>query len=114
MNKIQILAIGHNEEILQTVLRLINANTEWEGTGTTNDEKAIELFHHRKFDIVLLGGGINSQDEMKLRTLFVKQNPQITIIQHFGGGSGFLANEIQAALEKNADGNFNVIDNPFR
>lgn len=113
MKKIQILAIGHNDEILQTVLRLINSNNEWEGTGTSDNETAIELFHHRKFDIVLLGGGINAQDEIKLRTVFVKQNPHITIIQHFGGGSGLLANEIQAALEKNADGNFNVIDNPF-
>lgn len=113
MNKIQILVIGHNQDILQTVLRLINENKKWEAVGTTNDEKAIELFHHHNFDLVILGGGISEQDEQKLRAVFTKQNPDISIIQHFGGGSGLLENEIRSAMEHNAEGNFNVIDNPF-
>jgi hypothetical protein len=64
--------------------------------------------------LALLGSGISEEAENKLRKIFTHQNPQIKIIQHFGGGSGLLSNEIEAALADNANGNFNVIDNPFK
>ncbi len=114
MQKIQILVICNNEEILQTILRLINNNETWKATGSSNAENAIELFHQHLFDLVLLGSGINDAEENKIRKIFVHQNLQIKIIQHFGGGSGLLSNEIEAALTDNESGNFNVIDNPFQ
>ena len=113
MKKIQILVICNHEEILQTILRLINNNEQWVAIGTGADERAIELFHQHVFDLVLLGSGISEASENKLRKIFVHQNPELKIIQHFGGGSGLLSNEIYAALSDNANGNFNVIDNPF-
>ena len=64
------------------------------------DEEAIELFQNRKFDIVLLGGGIEEESEKKLRSLFLFQDPEISIVQHFGGGSGLLSNEIRETLDK--------------
>ena len=77
MNKIQILVIGRNADILQTVVRLINKNDNWTATGTSDDETAIELFHHQLYDLVLLGGGIEANSEIKLRTIFTQQNPAI-------------------------------------
>ncbi|MDB5108892.1 MAG: hypothetical protein JWR67_6, partial [Mucilaginibacter sp.] len=41
MSKIEILVIGRHPEILQTVLRLVNNNAEWNATGTATDEEAI-------------------------------------------------------------------------
>jgi DNA-binding NtrC family response regulator len=114
MQKVQILVICHHEEILQTILRLINNNEKWQAVGTADDEKAVELFHQHQFNLVLLGSGISDEAENKLRKIFTHQNPQIKIIQHFGGGSGLLSNEIEAALTDNKNGNFNVIDNPFK
>jgi hypothetical protein len=114
MKKIQILVICNHEEILQTILRLINNNEKWEAMGTGAEERAIELFHQHTFDLVLLGSGISEESENKLRKIFLHQNPEIMVIQHFGGGSGLLSNEIQAALSNNESGNFNVIDNPFK
>jgi DNA-binding NtrC family response regulator len=113
MNKIQILVIGRDAGILQTVVRLVNKNEQWNATGTGEDETAIELFHQHTYDLVLLGGGIASDSELKLRKIFTLQNPDIKIIQHWGGGSGLLENEIQSALENNEGGNFNIVDNPF-
>jgi DNA-binding NtrC family response regulator len=113
MNKIQILVIGKDADILQTVVRLVNKNEQWNATGTGEDETAIELFHQHPYDLVLLGGGIASGSELKLRKIFMLQNPDIKIIQHWGGGSGLLENEIQSALENNEGGNFNIVDNPF-
>jgi DNA-binding NtrC family response regulator len=114
MQKIQILVICHHEEILQTILRLINKNEKWAAIGASKDEKAVELFHQQAFDLVLLGSGISGESENRLRRIFTHQNPQLKIIQHFGGGSGLLTNEIEAALSNNERGNFNVIDNPFK
>lgn len=114
MSKIQILVIGREADILQTVLRLINKNDKWNATGTSEDETAIELFHQHPHDLVLLGGGIEAASEIKLRKIFTLQDPDIKIIQHWGGGSGLLENEINAALDNNEEGNFNIVDNPFK
>ncbi len=107
--KIQILAIGRQQEILQTVLRLLNKNEAWSGTGVLTDEKAIELFQRRHFDIVLLTNGIEEMSELKLRSLFLFQQPEIIFIQHYGGGSGLLSNEIESALQAKAQQNKPVI-----
>ena len=114
MQKIHILVICQHEEILQTILRLINHNERWDAIGASDAEKAVELFHQHAFDLVLLGSGISNESENKLWKLFTHQNPHIKIIHHFGGGSGLLSNEIEAALSNNDGGNFNVIDNPFK
>ena len=113
MKKIEILVFGKHSEILNTVLRLINANHNWQAEGTTEAEKVIEKCHINTYDILLLGGGIPPKEENKIRAILRKLLPELKIIQHFGGGSGLLSNEIQAALSNNQATNFNVVDNPF-
>jgi hypothetical protein len=96
--KIQILAIGRHAEILQTVVRLINNNPEWNATGTGTDDEAILEFSAQPYKLVLLGGGIEKESEDRLCTAFKALNPDIIIVQHYGGGSGLLAAEIYQAL----------------
>ncbi|WP_200837092.1 response regulator receiver protein [Dyadobacter sp. 3J3] len=98
--KVNILAIGRHEEILETVLRIINKSENWIAQGALTDEKAIALFEEQKFDIVLLSGGIKEECEAELRATFTQKDPEIIIIQHYGGGSGLLSNEIIYALSK--------------
>lgn len=96
----EILIIGRDESILQTVVRLVNNDPEWVGTGAATDEDAIEKFHHHHFDVVLLTNGIGDEEEKKLRKIFTHQDAGIIIIQHYGGGSGLLQSEIREALDK--------------
>ncbi|PZR09980.1 MAG: hypothetical protein DI539_21565 [Flavobacterium psychrophilum] len=98
MNKINILYTGRHPEILETVVRLINQNENWKGYGAADNEKAINLFKTINFAIVLLGCGIPENEEKQLRDAFYKINPKCSIVQHYGGGSGLLSNEIHAAL----------------
>ena len=98
--KINILVIGRHQEILETVLRIINKSENWIAQGTQTDEEAISLFAQQKFDIVLLCGGIAEESEAALRTVFTEKDPEIIIIQHYGGGSGLLSNEIMHALSQ--------------
>lgn len=97
--KTQILVIGRHEEILQTVLRLINKNEDWEAKGSLEDSEAIRLFDQFNFDIVLLSSGISENCEDVLCNYFRDKKPGIIIIQHYGGGSGLLSNEILQALQ---------------
>jgi hypothetical protein len=96
--KTEILAIGRNSEIMQTLLRLINKNEDWNATGALTVEEAIRVFERVQIDIVLLSNGIDEDSENRLRTAFRSKNPGIIIIQHYGGGSGLLSNEILQAL----------------
>lgn len=104
--KINILYIGKHVEIMQTVVRLINNNENWAGTGTTDYTEARELFAGNAFDVVLLGCGIDEEDELLLRAFFTQHNPAAKVVQHYGGGSGLLYNEIAIVLGGGTTPNF--------
>lgn len=99
MQKAQILVIGRNPEILAVVERLINSNPQWQATACLTDDLALDACDHQSFDLVLIGGGVDEQDEANLRTEIAKRRPGTKIIQHYGGGSGLLATEIRMGLE---------------
>ncbi|MES2275132.1 MAG: hypothetical protein V4592_03855 [Bacteroidota bacterium] len=98
MKKVEILAVCSHPEILQTVIRLINNNPAWNGSGATNEQQALAYFTERPFDVVLLGSGMDKRSEDELRPLFMALNPQVKFVQHYGGGSGLLTGEIYEAL----------------
>lgn len=113
MEKIQILGIGRDPVVLQKLLRFINENPKWEGTGTVDDESAIEIFHQRKYDIVLLIDAPGEESEKKFRSLFSFNNPDIIFIKHSGDSAGLLASEIQEALDSKKN-KINVVDDVFK
>jgi hypothetical protein len=98
LKKVNILYIGRHQEILDTVVRLLNKNEQWQGFGALTDEQAESIFLQNEMDIILLGPGIEPDSENNLCSLFKTQQPDIIILQHFGGGSGLLATEIGQAL----------------
>src|SRR3984893_12894963 len=98
MSKVEILVVCRHEGILQTIVRLINNNPDWHAIGTATDDEAIAAFDAQPFKLVLLGSGIEMESEDKLRMYFTSKQPGITIVQHYGGGSGLLAAEIYEAL----------------
>jgi DNA-binding NtrC family response regulator len=100
MQQVQILVIGRNEQILATVERLINKNPEWHATACLTDEAALEACNNQPFDLVLLGGGIEETEDIRLRENISQRQPGVKIIQHYGGGSGLLATEINMALSE--------------
>ncbi len=99
MEKTKILAIGRHPEIMQTVVRLINNNPEWEGASALTDKDAVQAFDHEIFDLIMLCSGIEPESEENLRTYFTAHRPAVKIIQHYGGGSGLLTAEVYEALK---------------
>jgi len=113
MNKTEILVIGRNDDVLQSATRLINNNLEWNGVYAGSDEDAIEKFHQRTFDIVLLINDIGEVEEKKLRKIFTHQNPDVIIIKHPDDGGGLLITKIEESLHKkniNKKPSFSIID----
>ena len=100
MEKIQILSIGRDPVLLQKLSGFINENPKWESTATVDDEVAIEIFHQRKFDIIMFIDNIEEASQKKLTSLFTFNDPEIIFISHQGDSTGLLAGEIQEALEK--------------
>ena len=103
MADIQILVVANHPEILETIIRLINKNEDWNGTGVANEAAAREAFELNKFDLVLLGAGVDAGAASEIRQLCHSGDPQIICVQHFGGGSGLLHSEIQHALTRNTN-----------
>jgi cellobiose-specific phosphotransferase system component IIB len=113
MEKIQILSIGRDPLLLKKLSSFINENPKWESIATVDDETAIEVFHQRKFDIVLLIDQIEAESDKKIRSLFSFNNPDLIFINHVGGSTGILANEIQEALDKRKN-HVNIMDDIFK
>jgi hypothetical protein len=113
MEKIQILAIGRDPLLLQKLSSFMNENPKWESTATVDDETAIEIFHQRKFDVVLFIDQIEGESDKKLRSLFSFNNPDLIFIKHVGGSTGLLASEVQEALDKRKQP-VNIVDDVFK
>ncbi len=116
MDRIQILVVGRNKEMVPVLQRLIDKQEDWQSTIAYEDEEAILAFQQLQYDIVLLSSGIEAESETKLRNIFQFQQPEIIIIQHYGEGSKLLENEIRAALDKRDEDNksrFNFFTGTF-
>ncbi len=109
--KTNILVVGRHEEILQTLLRLINKNNDWHAKGALRDDEAKIRFDENNFDIILLSSGLVEDCEKKLCNYFRRKNSSVKIIQHYGGGSGLLSNEIYQALGENNRTQLNRYEN---
>lgn len=95
MSEIRILAVGSNEKIMHTILRLINQNPLWEGDIALSPEAATVKLQSAKYDLILLGSG---SDESEIRLILEYFKLSIPLVLHYGGGSGLLLAEINQAL----------------
>lgn len=100
IENISILIICRDRDILDTVLRVLEQKPEWKSFGATTDDEAMLIFAAELPDLVLIGAGVNNTSEKQLTEYFKRKKPAVQVIEHFGGGSGLLFNEIQQAIEK--------------
>ena len=99
--KTEILVIGTNEKIRETVLRLLNTNSMWQAMGVGTVEEAVAKCMETTYEVLLIGAGLTDELETLLITEIKAIQPSIQIIPHYGGGSGLLFAEIYLALGTN-------------
>jgi hypothetical protein len=97
---LNILAVGRDKAILAVVERLINSHDGWVAAIAMTAEEAEGLFKTTAFRIVLVGAGFSAEEEETLRQRLLKLDPTVTVIRHYGGGSGLLENEILGILQR--------------
>ncbi|MFB9076031.1 hypothetical protein ACFFLS_13930 [Flavobacterium procerum] len=94
MKTLEFLLLGKNEAILAILLRLVNADENWNAVAFDNEKDAEEHFQNHKIDIVLLSSGIEDHVEKDFTLFCLEKQPDVEVIEHFGGGSGLLKSEI--------------------
>ena len=96
----EFLILGKNESILAILTRLVNANENWKAVSFDNEKLAENYFLANKLDFVLLSSGIENNIEKEFTAFCLKAQPDVEVIEHFGGGSGLLQSEIYDRLHK--------------
>ncbi|WP_316794330.1 hypothetical protein [Pedobacter frigoris] len=100
MKQVEIMVVCCQEEILKTIVRLINNNPTMNATAVSTLEQAITVFKSASFDLVLVGAGLESAEETELVESIKKTSPKTPVVLHYGGGSGLLFTEIHQGLSK--------------
>lgn len=100
IGKLDILAVGRDEAILLVVQRLVNSHENWSAAIVSTDEQALAAFEQKRFPIVFVCAGVTAQEEEALRRRLLQLDPSVTVVRHFGGGSGLLENEVRGILDR--------------
>jgi DNA-binding NtrC family response regulator len=98
MEKVEILIIGTNKPIMETIARLIDKDGTWQATIAFSFEDALAMCLQQDFKVVLIGGGIEEEQELALKQHLGEHKPNLPLVKHYGGGSGLLFAEIHQAL----------------
>lgn len=94
MNGLQFLVIGKNREIIDTLQRIIENNEGWKAEIQNNETLCYQYLKENKVDIVLLSSGLDEEFEKDIKVFCENLDKEIKVIDHYGGGSGLLKNEV--------------------
>ena len=96
---VQIVVFGKNKEIVETLERVINNNSEWKAFCAFKQDELKRMIESNSIDIVLYSSGIGANELNDVEKWICTFFPTIKQIHHFGGGGGLLKCEINSALE---------------
>ncbi|SMP21322.1 hypothetical protein [Chryseobacterium profundimaris] len=94
MNTLHFLVIGKNQEILDTLKRVIENNEGWKADIQMDENACYDTIRNTNIDIVLLSSGLEEQFEKNIKTFCENLDKNVKVIEHYGGGSGLLKNEV--------------------
>ncbi len=94
MNILHFLVIGKNQEILDTLKRIIDNNEGWKAEIRSDENTCYDYIRKNQVDIVLLSSGLEDQFEREIKTFCENLGKEVKVIDHYGGGSGLLKNEV--------------------
>ena len=96
MESLQFLVIGKNQEILDTLKRIIENNEGWKAEIESDENVCYNYIKENQVDIVLLSSGLDEEFENEMKTFCQNLDKDVKVIDHYGGGSGLLKNEVYA------------------
>jgi len=96
MNTLNFLVIGKNQEILDTLKRIIENNEGWNAEIKNDENGCYDYIKENQVDIVLLSSGLEEEFEKEIKVFCENLDKEVKVIDHYGGGSGLLKNEVYA------------------
>jgi len=96
MENLQFLVIGKNQEILETLKRIIENNEGWKAKIENDEAVCYDYIEENQVDIVLLSSGLDEKFENEIKSFCGNLDKEVKVIDHYGGGSGLLKNEVYA------------------
>jgi 2-hydroxy-3-keto-5-methylthiopentenyl-1-phosphate phosphatase len=96
MKTLNFLVIGKNQEIIETLKRIIENNEGWKAEIQSDENFCYEYIKENQVDIVLLSSGLEEQFEKDIKVFCENLDKEVKVIDHYGGGSGLLKNEVYA------------------
>ncbi|MDM1296141.1 hypothetical protein HX021_17790 [Sphingobacterium sp. N143] len=94
MRTLNFVVFGKNEEILLTLKRIIETTPAWKTTVQQQLSSCKNYLSAHPVDILLLSSGLSAEEERDIIDHLSHLNYPIGLIQHYGGGSGLLKNEV--------------------
>lgn len=94
MKSLQFLVIGKNQEILETLKRIIENNEGWKAEVQSDENICYNYIKENHVDIVLLSSGLEEKFENEIKVFCENLEKEVEVIDHYGGGSGLLKNEV--------------------
>lgn len=94
MKTLNFLVIGKNQEILQTLKRIIENNDGWKAEIQSDETICPDYIKENEVDIVLLSSGLDEKFENEIKDFCSALDKDVKVIDHYGGGSGLLKNEV--------------------
>lgn len=94
MKTLQFLVIGKNQEILETLKRIIENHEGWQADIQNDETVFYDYIKENQVDIVLLSSGLEEQFEKDIKIFCENLDKEVKVIDHYGGGSGLLKNEV--------------------
>ena len=96
MKTLNFLVVGKNQEILETLKRIIENNEGWKAEVQSDENICYDYIKENKVDIVLLSSGLEEEFENEIKVFCKNLDKEVKVIDHYGGGSGLLKNEVYA------------------
>lgn len=94
METLNFLVIGKNNEILETLKRIIENNEGWKAEIQSDENICYNYIKENHIDIVLLSSGLEEKFENEIKVFCKNLDKEVKVIDHYGGGSGLLKNEV--------------------
>ena len=98
ISKTEILIVGTNKSIMETIARLIDKEEKWLATIAYTVEEALALCRLKDLSLALICAGLSKDEESQLSISLKQLNEHLPIVKHYGGGSGLLYAEIYQGL----------------
>ena len=85
--------------LAELLVRLVNQNEGFKAFGfsSLNSDLTESI---SDYDIILIAGGIADKDVELIQEIILNNNLHTKLIEHYGGGSGLLLQELYEAINK--------------